>query len=155
VLILDEPLARLDPRARRALMRVILAAATDDHVSVLYSSHVVSELERVADYLIMLERGKVRVATDISEFVANHRVVIGPADLLANLPKNCEVLDSQRAGRQVQALVRAEEGALASSAAWELHAPELEDLIIAYLTPERDRESEEVDARLLRMERTR
>jgi ABC-2 type transport system ATP-binding protein len=154
VLILDEPLAGLDPRARRALMREILAAAANDHVTVLYSSHVVSELERVADYLIMLERGKVRVASDIDEFVAGHRVVVGSADLLDNLPKQCEVLDCQRAGRQVQALIRDEEGVLATSGTFELHPPELEELIIAYLTPQQERAASEVEARLVRMERT-
>lgn len=134
-LIMDEPLAGLDPRARRALMREILAATVNDQVTVLYSSHVVSELERVADYLIMLERGKVRVATGIEEFLADHRVVVGSTDVLDSLPKSCEVLDFRRAGRQVQALIRDTERVLASSAAWEVHAPQLEDLVLAYLTP--------------------
>jgi ABC-2 type transport system ATP-binding protein len=152
VLILDEPLAGLDPRARRALMREILAAAADDQVTVLYSSHVVSELERAADYLIILERGKVRVATGIEEFLADHRVVVGSTDLLDNLPKSCEVLDFQRAGRQVQALICDPERVFTSSAAWELHAPQLEDLVLAYLTPESDRNFGASDERALRLE---
>ena len=62
LLVLDEPVAMLDPVARHDFMATVLTAAADDGVSVLLSSHVLAELERVADYLILLSRGRVQVA---------------------------------------------------------------------------------------------
>src|SRR4051812_13961654 len=62
LLVLDEPVAMLDPLARHDFMATVLAAAAEDGVSVLLSSHVLAELERVADYLVLLSRGRVQVA---------------------------------------------------------------------------------------------
>jgi ABC-2 type transport system ATP-binding protein len=72
LLVLDEPLAALDPLARHDFMRSVLAAVTADGISVLLSSHVVAELERVADYLIVLSGGQVRIAGETGELVASH-----------------------------------------------------------------------------------
>jgi ABC-2 type transport system ATP-binding protein len=72
LLVLDEPVAMLDPIARHDFMATVLAAATDDGVSVLLSSHVLTELERVANYLILLARGQVRLAGAVGELLAAH-----------------------------------------------------------------------------------
>jgi ABC-2 type transport system ATP-binding protein len=72
LLVLDEPVAMLDPVARHDFMATVLAAAADDGVSVLLSSHVLTELERVADYLILLSRGKVRLAGGVADLLARH-----------------------------------------------------------------------------------
>jgi ABC-2 type transport system ATP-binding protein len=72
LLVLDEPVAMLDPIARHDFMAAVLAAATDDGVSVLLSSHVLTELERVADYLVLLARGQVRLAGAVDELLAQH-----------------------------------------------------------------------------------
>ena len=72
LLVLDEPVAMLDPIARHDFMATVLAAATDDGVSVLLSSHVLTELERVADYLILLARGRVQLAGDVNDLLATH-----------------------------------------------------------------------------------
>jgi ABC-2 type transport system ATP-binding protein len=72
LLVLDEPVAMLDPIARHDFMATVLAAATDDGVSVLLSSHVLTELERVADYLILLARGRVQLAGDVNDLLAAH-----------------------------------------------------------------------------------
>ena len=73
LLVLDEPVAMLDPVARHDFMATVLAAATDDGVSVLLSSHVLTELERVASYLILLSRGQVRLAGEVKDLLATHR----------------------------------------------------------------------------------
>jgi len=72
LLVLDEPVAMLDPVARHDFMATVLAAASADGVSVLLSSHVLTELERVADYLILLARGQVRLAGAVDDLLAAH-----------------------------------------------------------------------------------
>jgi ABC-2 type transport system ATP-binding protein len=72
LLVLDEPVAMLDPVARHDFMTTVLAAATDDGVSVLLSSHVLTELERVANYLVLLSRGQVRLAGEVNDLLATH-----------------------------------------------------------------------------------
>jgi ABC-2 type transport system ATP-binding protein len=73
LLVLDEPVAMLDPVARHDFMATVLTAAADDGVSVLLSSHVLTELERVASYLILLSRGQVRLAGQVKDLLATHR----------------------------------------------------------------------------------
>src|SRR6201993_681727 len=70
LLVLDEPVAMLDPVARHDFMATVLAAAADDGMSVLLSSHVLTELERVASYLILLARGQVRLAGEVADLLA-------------------------------------------------------------------------------------
>ena len=79
LLILDEPLASLDPIARQDFLTAVLTAMADDGVSVLLSSHQVAELERVADYLIVLSRAQLQVAGEVDDLLAGHRVLTGPA----------------------------------------------------------------------------
>src|SRR5580692_6454911 len=79
LLVLDEPLAMLDPLARHDFMAVVLAAMTDDGVSILLSSHALPELERVADYLVLLSRGEVQLAGEVEDLLASHRLLTGPA----------------------------------------------------------------------------
>jgi len=72
LLILDEPVAMLDPVARHDFMATVLAAAAAGGMSVLLSSHVLTELERVASYLILLARGQVRLAGEVADLLATH-----------------------------------------------------------------------------------
>lgn len=133
LLILDEPLARLDPIARRDFMRLVLSAAIDDGVSVLFSSHVIAELEPVADYLILLRGGRVLVAEEIETFVAGHCVLTGPLHLLDSLKEKMVVLETHKAGRQVQVLVRRQSRSERLFEGWECEDVLLEELILAHL----------------------
>jgi ABC-2 type transport system ATP-binding protein len=72
LLVLDEPVAMLDPVARHDFMATVLAAVSADGVSVLLSSHVLTELERVANHLILLSRGQVRLAGEVNDLLATH-----------------------------------------------------------------------------------
>ena len=73
LLVLDEPVAMLDPIARHDFMATVQAAAAADGVSVLLSSHVLTELERVASYLVLLARGQVRLAGRVDDLLASSR----------------------------------------------------------------------------------
>jgi len=72
LLVLDEPVAMLDPIARHDFMVTVLAAASTGGVSVLLASHVLTELERVASYLVLLSRGRVRLAGAVDDLLATH-----------------------------------------------------------------------------------
>ncbi len=80
-LVLDEPLARLDPLARHEFLASVLETAAEDGTSVLFSSHVVAELERAADYLVVLTGGRVQVAGDVETLLA----LPGPEPLAAEV----------------------------------------------------------------------
>src|SRR2546427_607422 len=77
-LVLDEPLARLDPLARHDFMASLMAAVAEDALSVVLSSHVIADLERVADYLIVLSHGQVQVAGEVEGLLACHSTLTGP-----------------------------------------------------------------------------
>jgi ABC-2 type transport system ATP-binding protein len=131
LLVLDEPVAMLDPVARHDFMATVLTAMADEGVSVLLSSHVLTELERVADYLILLSRGRVQVAGEIDDLLASHRVLTGPAaeaDRYAQRP----VVHARRAEAQAHLLVRAT-AADPVPPGWEAHPVSLEELALAYL----------------------
>jgi ABC-2 type transport system ATP-binding protein len=131
LLVLDEPVAMLDPIARHDFMAAVLTAAVDGGVSVLLSSHVLVELERVADYLILLSRGRVQVAGDVDELLAGHRVLTGPAaeaDSYAERP----VVHIRRGEAQAHLLVRATADDPVPLG-WETHPIGLEELALAYL----------------------
>jgi ABC-2 type transport system ATP-binding protein len=132
LLVLDEPVAMLDPVARHDFMAAVLTAAAEDGVSVLLSSHVLAELERVADYLILLSRGRVQVAGEVDELLASHRVLTGPAaeaDRCTDRP----VVHARRAhAQQAHLLVRAPADDPIPRG-WEAHRVGLEELALAYL----------------------
>ena len=78
LLVLDEPVARLDPLARHEFLAALMAAVAEEELSVVFSSHVVAELERVCDYLVVLSAGQVQVAGEVDDLLASHRMLIGP-----------------------------------------------------------------------------
>ncbi len=131
LLVLDEPVAMLDPIARHDFMATVLGAAAEDGVSVLLSSHVLAELERVADHLILLSRGRVQVAGDVDDLLARHRMLTGPAaeaDRYAQRP----VVHMRSGGAQAHLLVRASADDPVPPG-WEAHPVGLEELAMAYL----------------------
>jgi ABC-2 type transport system ATP-binding protein len=131
LLVLDEPVAMLDPVARHDFMATVLTAMAEDGVSVVLSSHALAELERVADYLILLSRGRVQVAGDVEDLLASHRVLTGPAaeaDRYAERP----VVYLRRAEAQAHLLVRGTADDPVPPG-WETHPVGLEELVLAYL----------------------
>jgi ABC-2 type transport system ATP-binding protein len=131
LLVLDEPVAMLDPVARHDFMATVLTAAADDGVSVVLSSHVLAELERVADYLILLSRGRVQVAGEVEDLLASHRVLTGPA-AEASKYAGRPVVHVRRGQAQAHLLVRATVDDPVPPG-WEAHPVGLEELTLAYL----------------------
>ena len=132
LLVLDEPVAMLDPIARHDFMATVLMAAADDGVSVLLSSHVLAELERVADYLVLLSHGRVQVAGEVDDLLASHRVVTGPAAQADQYAELLIVVHARRGEAQTHLLVRAT-AEDPVPAGWEAHPVGLEELALAYL----------------------
>jgi len=130
LLVLDEPVAMLDPIARHDFMATVLAAAADDGVSVLMSSHVLAELERVADYLILMSRGRVQLAGEIDELLAAHRLLTGPAAEAGRYER--PVVHVRSGATQAHLLVRAAVDDPVPPG-WEAHPVGLEELALAYL----------------------
>ena len=131
LLVLDEPVAMLDPVARHDFMATVLAAMADDGVSVVLSSHVLAELERVADYLILLSRGRVQVAGEVDDLLEGHRVLTGPAAEAGNFAER-SVVHVRRAEAQAHLLIRAAPDDPVPPG-WESHPVSLEELVLAYL----------------------
>ena len=133
LLILDEPLAMLDPVAREDFMATVMTAMADDGISVLLSSHALAELERVADYLILLSGGQLQVAGEVDELLACHRVLTGPAAEADRFAGQLRVVQTRRAGAQAHLLVAASGQADPVPPGWEAHPVSLEELVLAYL----------------------
>lgn len=132
LLVLDEPLARLDPVARHDVMALVMAAVAEEGLSVIFSSHVISELERVADYLILLARGHVQMAGVIDDLLAEHALLSGPADDAERVVRQFPVVQSQMAARRAQLLVQIRKPTDVPSG-WELDTASLDELVLGYL----------------------
>jgi ABC-2 type transport system ATP-binding protein len=131
LLVLDEPVASLDPLARREFLNAVLEAAVGDGVSVILSSHIVSELERVCDYLVTLADGRPQLVGPIREIVASHRLLIGPRNDHSSVARVYNVIRESHIGRQTTLLVRANGHVYDTS--WEQHEVDLEEIVLAYL----------------------
>ena len=133
LLILDEPMAKLDPLARHDFMARVMTAMAEDGVSVVLSSHVLAELERVADYLILVSRGRVQVAGDVDDLLARHRVLTGPA-----AEAECSRTDRVwctpgTTQRRPHLLVKTNGSTDPVPPGWEMHPVGLEELALSYL----------------------
>ncbi|MGA8207291.1 MAG: ABC transporter ATP-binding protein [Candidatus Dormiibacterota bacterium] len=136
LLILDEPVASLDPLARREFLQVLMETVADDGVSVVLSSHLVADVERVCDYLVVLVSSRVQVAGEIEKLLASHLRLTGPRRALSTLPKNQKVIEASHTDRQSTLLVRTEEPIL--DPAWTVEQVGLEDLVLAYMRQARE-----------------
>src|SRR6266566_4096643 len=103
LLILDEPVASLDPLARREFLQSLMAFIADHGASVILSSHLVSDLERVCDYLIVLVASRVRIAGEVEDLLATHHRITGALD---SLPAGVEVIEESHTDRQSTLIVR-------------------------------------------------
>ncbi|MGA8245459.1 MAG: ABC transporter ATP-binding protein [Nocardioides sp.] len=130
LLVLDEPTASLDPLARHDFMAVVLTAMAEEGVTVLLSSHVLAELERVADHLVLISQGRVRLDGAVEELLGRHCLLTGPVD--RPLAPSWRPVQQISAGTQRHVLVRASSTSLAPDG-WESRSVTLEELTMAYL----------------------
>lgn len=131
LLILDEPVASLDPLARREFLQDLMEAVAEQEVSVVLSSHLVSDLERACDYLIVLVASQVRVAGPVEELLASHHLLSGPRRDRERVPVGQEVVSASHTDRQTTLLVRTDDPILDPS--WTVSQVGLEDLVLAYM----------------------
>jgi ABC-2 type transport system ATP-binding protein len=136
LLLLDEPVASLDPLARREFLRGLMEAVAEHGISVVLSSHLVADLGRVCDYLVVLVASRVRVAGDVSDLLASHRRLSGPRRDPATLPAGQQVIEESHTDKQTVLLVRTDEPVL--DPAWTVTPVSLEDLVLAYINPAND-----------------
>ncbi|WP_396455004.1 ABC transporter ATP-binding protein [Actinomadura sp.] len=130
LLILDEPVAALDPLARREFLQGLMEAVAEHSLSVVLSSHLVSDLERTCDYLIVLVDSRVRVAGDVDELLATHHRLSGPRR--DTLPEDQHIVSESHTDRQSTFIVRSDGPIL--DPAWTVGQVGLEDLVLAYMT---------------------
>jgi ABC-2 type transport system ATP-binding protein len=133
LLVLDEPMAMLDPVARHDFMATVMTAMADDGVSVVLSSHVLAELDRVADYLVLVSRGSVHVAGEVDDLVAAHAMVSGPASEVERYAERWNVVHPSGGGTEAHLLVRSNGSTESMPPGWEMHPVSLEELTLAYL----------------------
>jgi ABC-2 type transport system ATP-binding protein len=131
--VLDEPMAMLDPLARHDFMATVMTAVAEDGVSVVLSSHVLAELERVADYLVLVSHGRVQVAGEVDDLLATHRVLTGPADESGRYVNQWDVVHASWAGPLAHLLVRGEGICDPVPPGWEARSLTLEELTLDYL----------------------
>ena len=133
LLVLDEPLANLDPLAREDFMATVMKAVAEDGVSVVLSSHVLAELERVADYLVVVSHGRVQVAGEVEDLLATYSMLTGPPTETERYAQQSKVVHASRSASQGLLLVRCDGTANPLPPGWEEHALTLEELTMAYL----------------------
>ena len=131
VLILDEPIASLDPLARLEFLQNLMEAVARSEASVVLSSHLIADLERVCDYLIVLVASQIQLTGAVDDLLASHHRLSGPRRDTRTLPADQEVIEASHTDKQSTLLVRTPEPIL--DPAWIVKPVSLEDLVLAYL----------------------
>jgi ABC-2 type transport system ATP-binding protein len=132
LLILDEPVASLDPLARREFLQALAETTAEQELSVVLSSHLVADIERVCDYLVVLVDSRVRIAGDVSDLLASHHLLTGPRTEDDCLPAGWEIIQASQVGRQSSLLIRAE--GPVHEPGWAVDKIGMEDLVLAYMS---------------------
>ena len=131
LLVLDEPVAALDPLARREFLQSLMEAVADGGLTVLLSSHIVAELERVCDHLVILDAGGVQLTGGIEQILGSHRLLTGPRTDPAAVARVHTVIQERHSERQTTLLVRV--NGRVSDTTWSVNEIGLEDIVLAYL----------------------
>ncbi|GIE87145.1 ABC transporter ATP-binding protein [Actinoplanes regularis] len=132
LLLLDEPVAALDPLARRTFLQSLMELAVEQGMSIVMSSHLVADLERVCDHLIVLVASRVRVAGDVEELLAGHHRLVGPRRDPGELNAGWTVVDESRTDVQSTLVVRST--APIDDPSWQADRLDLEDIVLAYMS---------------------
>jgi ABC-2 type transport system ATP-binding protein len=126
-------LSALDPLARQDFMATVMTTMADEGMTVLLSSHALAELERAADYLVVLGGGRLLLTGHVEDLLATHRMLTGPAADADRCAQRLTVVQDKRAAAQAHLLVRAATADDAVPPGWEAHPVSLEELTLAYL----------------------
>lgn len=131
LIVLDEPVAALDPLARREFLQVLMDATVETGMTVLLSSHLVGELERVCDYLVILNAGRVQFAGDLETFAEGHRLLVGLRAAPEEVARVHHVIHSTNTDRQTSLLVKS--NGQGYDPRWDVRDPGFEEIVLAYL----------------------
>jgi ABC-2 type transport system ATP-binding protein len=131
VLLLDEPLASLDPLARRHFLQTLIESVSSTGITVIMSSHLIGELARVCDHLVVIRDGRLCLAGELDQLRSEHHWVAGPADQTTRLPAGVQVLSQSRHERHCRLLVRTTEPLLNPELT--VDPVDLEEMVLAYL----------------------
>ena len=126
-------MASLDPLARREFLQHLMEAVAEHELSVILSSHLVADLERVCDYLVVLVDSRVQVSGDVDELLAAHVRLTGARRDPDTLPASQHVIEASHTDRQSTLIVRTDEPV--HDPRWTVEPVGLEDLVLAYMTP--------------------
>jgi ABC-2 type transport system ATP-binding protein len=136
LLVLDEPVAALDPLARREFLQKLMEVVAVHGVSVVLSSHLIADLERVCDHLVVLVAGRVALTGEVEDLLASHHRLTGPRRDSGALPAHQSVIEESHADKQTTLLVRSDAAIL--DPAWTVTPVTLDDLVLAYMRQARD-----------------
>jgi ABC-2 type transport system ATP-binding protein len=131
LVLLDEPVAALDPLARRHFLATMADAVADGGLTVVLSSHLVADMERVVDHLILLSASRVQLSGDIDALLAEHRVLVGPRKDTTAITRTHTIVQAVHTARQTTLLVRG--SAPVIDPAWESSEVGLEEMVLAYM----------------------
>jgi ABC-2 type transport system ATP-binding protein len=132
LLLVDEPVSDLDPLARRDFFRVLMEEVAETGMTVLLSSHLLADLERTCEHLVLLSRSRVQFAGDTDDLLARHRMLVGPRDGAAAIEAAHTVVQADYTERQASLLIRMA-GPVDTAAGWQAKNVSLEDLVLAYM----------------------
>ena len=135
LVLLDEPFASLDPLAARELLQLLMDGVAETGSTVVIASHVVADIERVCDHIVLLTGGGVRLEGSVEELLDTHRLLTGPRRPLGAIRGVREVVRERHSGRQLT-LLTVVEGPIVDPS-WTVEPVSLEDLLLAYMAPER------------------
>ncbi len=131
VLLLDEPVAALDPLARRHFLAVLAEAVAGGDLTVVISSHLISDLERVCDHLVLLSAARPQLCGEIDQIIGAHKLIDGPRRDPSTVEPGLTVIEARQTPRQSLLLVRAEGPVLDPT--WAVSDVGLEDIVLAYM----------------------
>jgi ABC-2 type transport system ATP-binding protein len=132
LLLLDEPVAALDPLARRQFLATLAEAVAAGGLTIVLSSHLIADIERVCDHLIQLSASRVQLCGDIDTLLAEHKVLTGPLKDITAIDRAQDVVQVTRTARQVTLLARLHSPVL--DPAWDVSDVTLEELVLGYMS---------------------
>ena len=135
LVLLDEPFARLDPLAGREFLQLLMDAVAETGATVVIASHVIADIERVCDHIVLLTGGGVRLEGNVEELLESHRILMGPRRPLGSIRGVRSIVRERHGDRQLTLLVRSYGPIVDHS--WRVERVGLEELLLAYMAPER------------------
>jgi ABC-2 type transport system ATP-binding protein len=132
LLLLDEPLAALDPLARQSFLAALAEAAAGGGLTIVLSSHLIADTERVCDHLILLAESEVQLCDDTESLLAQHRILTGPRKDTTAIARTHSIVREDTTPRQTTLLVRLNGPVI--DPAWAVDEPNLEEIVLGYMS---------------------